>query len=229
MLHSKPHHIFFDLDRTLWDYDQNLEDSLNELFDEHIGVRVQADSDAFRRAFHFENTRLWKDFTANKIDKSFLRENRFHFTMQRLGIDDKSLALLVEDAYMEKTPAKKKLLPGVHETLGYLRTKYQLHIITNGFEDAQQFKLRNSGIHHYFTEIITSDSAGATKPNLEIYRHSEQKTGALPEHCLMVGDDWLNDVHGALEAGWQALHYDPKKVGSKENTISDLITLINIL
>jgi len=229
MLHSKPHHIFFDLDRTLWDYDQNLEDSLNELFDEHIGVRVQADSDAFRRAFHFENTRLWKDFTANKIDKSFLRENRFHFTMQRLGIDDKSLALLVEDAYMEKTPAKKKLLPGVHETLGYLRTKYQLHIITNGFEDAQQFKLRNSGIHHYFTEIITSDSAGSTKPNLEIYRHSEQKTGALPEHCLMVGDDWLNDVHGALEAGWQALHYDPKKVESKENTISDLITLINIL
>ena len=229
MLHTKPHHIFFDLDRTLWDYDQNLEDSLNELFDEHIGARVQSGSDAFRRAFHFENTRLWKDFTANKIDKSFLREHRFHFTMQRLGIDDKSLALMVEEAYMEKTPAKKKLLPGVHEALGYLRTKYQLHIITNGFEDAQQFKLRNSGIHHYFTEIITSDSAGATKPNLEIYKHSEQKTGALSEQCLMVGDDWLNDVHGALEAGWQALHYDPKAREPKEITISDLNVLIKLL
>jgi putative hydrolase of the HAD superfamily len=229
MLHTKPHHIFFDLDRTLWDYDQNLEDSLNELFDEHIGARVQSSSDAFRRAFHFENTRLWKDFTANKIDKSFLREHRFHFTMQRLGIDDKALALLVEDAYMEKTPAKKKLLPGVHEALGYLRTKYSLHIITNGFEDAQQFKLRNSGLHHYFTEIITSDSAGATKPNLEIYRHSEKKTGALPEHCLMVGDDWLNDVQGAIDAGWQALHYDPKANEPKEITISDLNTLIKLL
>jgi putative hydrolase of the HAD superfamily len=229
MLHTKPHHIFFDLDRTLWDYDQNLEDSLNELFDEHIGSRVQSGSDAFRRAFHFENTRLWKDFTENKIDKSFLREHRFHFTMQRLGVDDKSLALRVEDAYMEKTPAKKKLLPGVHEALGYLRTKYHLHIITNGFEDAQQFKLRNSGIHHYFTEIITSDSAKATKPNLEIYRYSEIKTGALPEQCLMVGDDWLNDVQGAIDAGWQALHYNPKAGELNTLTISDLNTLIKLL
>jgi putative hydrolase of the HAD superfamily len=229
MLHTKPNHIFFDLDRTLWDYDQNLEDSLNELFDEHIGARVQAESDAFRRAFHFENTRLWKDFTENKIDKNFLREHRFHFTMQRLGIDDKPLALLVEDAYMEKTPAKKKLLPGVHEALGYLRMKYSLHIITNGFEDAQQFKLRNSGIHHYFTEIITSDSAGATKPNLEIYRHSELKTGASPEQCLMVGDDWHNDVHGALEAGWQALHYNPKAIDPQAITISNLSELITLL
>ncbi len=229
MLHSQPTHIFFDLDRTLWDYDQNLEDSLNELFDEHIGARVQADAAAFRRAFHFENTRLWQDFTANKIDKAYLREHRFHFTIQRLGIEDKPLALLIEDAYMEKTPAKRKLLPGVHETLTYLKAKYSLHIITNGFEDAQHFKLRNSGIHHYFTEIITSDSAGATKPNLEIYRHSEIKTGALPQQCLMVGDDWQNDVQGAIDAGWQALHYNPKAKEPMVLTISELSSLTRVL
>lgn len=229
MLHTTPLHIFFDLDRTLWDYDQNLEDSLNELFDEHIGMRYEADAIAFRRAFHIENTRLWKDFTENKINKSFLREHRFHLTMQQLGIDDKQLALLVEDAYMEKTPAKNKLLPHVHESLGYLKTKYRLHIVTNGFEDAQQFKLRNSGIHHYFTEIITSDSAGATKPNLEIFRHAEQKTGAMPNQCLMIGDDWLNDVQGAIDAGWQALHYDPKAKEPKDITISDLSALNKLL
>ena len=229
MLHSRPTHIFFDLDRTLWDYDQNLEDSLNELFDEHIVACVQSDAAAFRRAFQFENTRLWQDFTANKIDKAFLREHRFHFTMQRLGIEDKPLALMVEDAYMEKTPAKQKLLPGVHETLAYLKKKYQLHIITNGFEYPQQFKLRNSGIREYFTEVITSDSAGATKPNVEIYRHAEIKTGASPEQCLMVGDDWQCDVLGALEAGWQAIHYNPKANVSEARTISELVALTRLL
>lgn len=228
-LKSKIRHIFFDLDRTLWDYDTNLKESLEELYDEHLKQKVQGDADAFRRIFHFENTRLWSDFTDNKIDKTYLRDNRFYFTLHRMGLDDRHLAHHLEENYIALTPAKTKLIKGTHECLSHLAQNYSLHIITNGFEDAQQFKLSNSGIRHYFKEVITSDTAQSTKPNIDIFRHSEMRSGAPASECLMIGDDWRVDVEGALAAGWEALHFNPQAMANAPRTINSLSELQEIL
>jgi putative hydrolase of the HAD superfamily len=228
-LKSKIRHIFFDLDRTLWDYDANLKESLEELYDEHLRQKVQGDSEAFCRIFHFENTRLWSDFTANKIDKAYLRDNRFYLTLQRMGLDDRHLAHHLEENYITQTPAKTRLIKGTHECLSHLAQNYKLHIITNGFEDAQQFKLSNSGIRHYFKEVITSDTAQSTKPNIDIFRHSETRSGAHAGECLMIGDDWRVDVEGALAAGWEALHFNPQGDREMERNITCLSELHEIL
>ncbi len=218
-------HIFFDLDRTLWDYDQNVRDALNDLYIEFLEGKVVGDVDTFIRVFLFENGRLWEQFTANEIDKKYLRDHRFLLTLRRMGLPDKQLGLELEEAYMATTPAKQKLIPGVHESLKYLQQKYDLHIITNGFEDAQQFKLSNSGIRDYFSHIVTSDTAGATKPNREIFLYSERVTGARPEECLMIGDDERADVFGAQKAGWKAIHFDPFGNENSETKVSDLLEL----
>jgi len=195
-------HLFFDLDRTIWDYETNSKETLEDLFNRYIKAISLADKQEFISAFRVENAALWDQFTANLIDKKTLREERFHRSMKRIGIDNRDLANELEDHYIEHTPSKKRLLPGSVETLEALATKYTLHIITNGFEDVQHFKLKNCGILHYFHAVITSDGANARKPNREIFDYSLKKTGASINQSMMIGDDPFADIEGARLAGW---------------------------
>ncbi len=197
-------HLFFDLDRTIWDYETNSRETLNDLHDQYLIDKVQEDKDTFARIFRFENSLLWEAFTSNKIDKEYLRKNRFLNTIKRLGLNDSDLALQLEDSYLEVTPAKKKLLDGAKETLQILSKKYTLHIITNGFEDVQNFKLINCGIREYFQEVITSDGANSRKPNPEIFDYSLSIAGATKQTSMMIGDDPEIDIVGAQKAGWEA-------------------------
>lgn len=216
-------HIFFDLDRTLWDYDKNVKEALFDLYSGYLNGRVSSDAETFHRIFLFENGRLWEDYTANKIGKEYLRQNRFFFTIRRMGFPDKKTAELLEEAYMSITPAKKHLIAGVHETLTELSKRYSLHIMTNGFEDAQNFKLENSGIRAYFDVVITSDAAKSTKPNREIFLYSESQIKAGPLNCLLVGDDLRADVGGARNAGWQAVHFHPNDEGEGIRDLQELL------
>jgi len=195
-------HLFFDLDRTIWDYETNSKETLIDLHQYYLKSISNADEQDFIAAFRTENAALWEQFTANLIDKRTLREERFHRSMMRIGIENRALAIELEDHYIEHTPTKKRLLPGSIETLEVLSSKYTLHIITNGFEDVQHFKLKNSGILHYFDAIITSDGANARKPNREIFDYSLKKAGASLQESMMIGDDPLVDIQGARLAGW---------------------------
>jgi len=49
------------------------------------------------------------------------------------------------------------LFDGTIAILDYLKPKYNLHIITNGFEDVQNRKLKNSGIQDYFQTVTNSE------------------------------------------------------------------------
>jgi putative hydrolase of the HAD superfamily len=86
---------------------------------------------------------------------------------------------------------------------------YILHIITNGFDDAQFNKLRFTGIDHYFKTVTTSESAGYKKPNPEYFYHALQKAGAEKEHSLVIGDGLRTDVAGAINTGLDVLWFNP--------------------
>jgi putative hydrolase of the HAD superfamily len=196
-------HLFFDLDRTIWDYETNSKETLDDLFSHYLQGKADGDEHIFTEVFREENTTLWDLFTANKIDKKTLREERFHRTIMRMGIDNRALAIQMEDHYLEHTPSKKRLLPGAVETLDKLSEKYILHIITNGFEDVQHFKLKNCGILHYFDAVVTSDGASSRKPNREIFDYSLERAKASIDESMMIGDDPISDIEGARSAGWK--------------------------
>jgi putative hydrolase of the HAD superfamily len=93
--------------------------------------------------------------------------------------------------------------------LEYLQGKYELHIITNGFEEVQHVKLRESRIDHYFRHVITSERAGRRKPDPLIFAFALRTAKAEARECLMIGDDYEVDVRGAENAGMQAIWYHP--------------------
>jgi putative hydrolase of the HAD superfamily len=103
-------------------------------------------------------------------------------------------------------PHFNHLFEHTFEVLDYLKPKYQLHIITNGFEEIQTKKMQSSNIHHYFDKIITSESVGVKKPNPKVFEHAIQVANARIENSIMIGDSIEADIEGALQIGMQAIH-----------------------
>jgi putative hydrolase of the HAD superfamily len=118
------------------------------------------------------------------------------------------MASEIGELYISRSPRKTTLVEGSIEILEYLQSKYELHIITNGFEEVQHIKMASSGLEPYFGHVITSESAGAKKPSPIIYRHAEDLTKAKPEESIMIGDHYEADVFGAMQAGWKAVLYE---------------------
>ncbi|MFT6210142.1 MAG: putative hydrolase of the HAD superfamily [Bacteroidia bacterium] len=207
---KKIKHIFFDLDRTLWDFESNSEATLKELFlefklTEKLGV---PDGD-FIREYKRINEIFWEDYRKGTIKKEYLRYGRFDTALKFFGHSDKEMASEIGDFYISRSPRKTGLVDGCIEVLEYLKPKYHLHIITNGFEEVQHIKMESSGLTPYFQNIITSESAGAKKPSNVIFNHAEELTGALSHNSIMIGDHYDADVVGAIDSKWEAILYEP--------------------
>jgi len=148
---------------------------------------------------------LWEQYRKGEISKRFLNVHRFHITLLAFGIDDRAFAGRFASDYLHLSPRKKALFPNVIEVLEYLHKKYTLHIITNGFDEVQEIKIKANELDKYFTTITTSEEAGAKKPEKKIFLYALKKAGALAEESLMIGDDPVVDIEGARQAGIDGL------------------------
>jgi putative hydrolase of the HAD superfamily len=200
-------HLFFDLDNTLWDFDTNSRHVLSELFVSfQLEEKLKTDFSSFHDFYVKKNDELWHLYYFNKIQKSELRYKRFYDSFLNFGLDDVNFSKTISEEYVRISPYSKILKPGCEETLDALSKKYQLHIITNGFKEVQNIKIDNCGLRKYFSEIIISEEHQLTKPQVEIFRLAEKKAGTSPEKCVMIGDNWISDIEGALGAGWRAIY-----------------------
>ena len=129
--------------------------------------------------------------------------------------DDLIELLSVE--YIHYLPKFNHLFDGTIEILDYLKTKYNLHIITNGFAEIQENKLNNSYITHYFKSITNSEMAGVKKPNSLIFDYALNLANAKKENSIMIGDCIEADVQGALDAGLDAIFFNENKAVVRDN------------
>ena len=210
LLKSKYKHIFFDLDHTIWDFDKNAEETLYELYDIYRLNEIGLPSAAkFIETYTRNNHQLWAEYHTGKITKDELRETRFRRTFLELGVHPDVLPLAFEDDYVKLCPTKTNLFPHAHETLGYLRNKYTLHLISNGFKEPSELKVGNTNIGRYFKNIIISEIVGVNKPDPAIFEHALNLAGANKDESLMVGDSLEADVYGALNFGMDAIYFNP--------------------
>jgi putative hydrolase of the HAD superfamily len=204
-------HIFFDLDRTLWDFDRNSEAALRHII-ESEGLIPQMESfERFHKVYIQQNAHLWKLYGKGKIKKEELRYERFRAALRKFKIRDEALVRRIGDAYVEISPRQTLLFPNAIETLKELKKMgFTLHIITNGFQEVQHIKLENCGMHAFFDVIVCSEVIGKNKPDPAIFKYAMNEAGALPKDSLMIGDDYHIDVAGALQVGMHAVHFDPE-------------------
>lgn len=230
----KYNHIFFDLDHTLWDYDRNAAEALQELIDSS-GLVVkypQITTNRFVSTYHQKNRLIWEQYNQNKITKQQLRASRFNLVLQEFGVNDPDLALHFENGFFVLCPSKTHTFPHAHLALNYLSQHYQLHIITNGFDETQAKKMMSSNIDKYFKKVVTSESMGYRKPDSRIFEFAMQEAGAMPSNSLMVGDNIETDIEGAKAVGIDQVLFDPDRVATCQTstfTISCLSELTKML
>lgn len=226
-------HIFFDLDNTLWDFNSNSKTIIQKLyFDFDLPGRGITDFDIFYNSYKQRNELLWEAYRFGVKNREEVRFERFYVTLHDHGITNKKIAMEMADYYVQNTKHLKELLPGAIDTLQYLNVKYALHVITNGFDEVQLFKIQNCGLQHFFKTITTAESAGSLKPDKKIFEVALQEANAHARQSMYIGDSPQTDGMGAINVGMQFILIAPdnrQHIPDNMVTISSLMQLQEIL
>ncbi|WP_435623259.1 YjjG family noncanonical pyrimidine nucleotidase [Flagellimonas sp.] len=198
--------IFFDLDHTLWDFEKNSALTFHKILVEN---EIEVDVPAFLEVYRPINLSYWKVYRENRIGKEDLRYRRLKETFDALDyeISDKMIDTLSE-SYISYLSTFGNLIPHARTVLEYLAPNYNLHIITNGFQETQKSKMVNSNIEHFFNEIIDSETAGVKKPHPHIFELALDRARTSAKMALMIGDNLEADIKGAQAIGMHTLHFN---------------------
>jgi len=201
-------HIFFDLDHTLWDHDRNSTETLIQLYEryglESLGLKPLK---KFIDSFHRANLKVWDLFQESTINRHELRHKRLELVFNDFGLENQIIDCFHED-YYTLCSRSIHLINGAIEVLDVLKGKYKLHIITNGFDDAQYSKMDSSGLSPYFDTVTTSETAGSKKPEKEYFDFALLHAGAKKESSLVIGDGLKTDVAGAVNYGLDVIWFN---------------------
>ena len=227
-------HIFFDLDHTLWDFDSNAKSTLLDLHQQHaLHEKGIPDFELFYKKYLVHNERLWERYRNGLIKQQELRYKRMWLTLLDFKLVDQDLAQELSTRFLDLLPTRTQLFPYTLEILKYLKEKgYELHLITNGFDATQHSKLQYSGLKHFFKEVITSECSNCLKPQKEIFEYAFNRCEAVPEDCIMIGDNFEADIQGAINAGIDQVHVNFERLPTPVKptyTIYELKELENIL
>ncbi|HEM4265884.1 TPA: HAD-IA family hydrolase [Streptococcus suis] len=175
----------------IWDLDGTLLDSY-----EAILAGIQETYEQFGLPFDREEVRKFilrysvKDLLVRDADK--------------YGLDSDELNRVRATSLKEKN-TQIPLMAGGVEILNWTAEQgIQNFVYTHKSDNAFQV-LEDLGVRHHFTEILTSDSGFARKPNPEALLFLIEKYGLNKENTYYIGDRLL-DVETAINAGIQSIN-----------------------
>lgn len=206
--------LFIDLDDTLYDFSAASQESFRETYDLLHYDRFFKSFEHFYSIYEPYNLELWHIYGKGQITKEELNKRRYSYPLEVVGVHDQELADTFCREALGRIPTKDKLIDGAKELLEYLRPRYNLYILSNGFKELQSRKMRTAGIDKYFDALILSEDIGINKPNRELYEYALQKTSSKVEESIMIGDMFETDIVGAANIGMKQIYFNPKK---KEN------------
>lgn len=231
-------YLLFDLDRTLWDFDGNAKNAIFYLLDKYdpeAGTLYDGDKERFFEKYEATNLALWNSYEAGEITKSELRAERFYKTFKLYGYDDRKLSSEFDQEYLERMALEKSLMPGAIEVLKKAKESgCKIGLISNGFKEVQENKVKNSGIAQYVDVLVTSDEAGVHKPSPAIFRITLERlyNGPISDirrKTLMIGDDFINDIEGAQIFGIDQFYYNYKNLPCSGGPTYSSDNLLDIL
>lgn len=222
--------IFFDLDNTLFDHMRAEQTTLRILLAEDASFSNIAPEN-FLHIYDKYNTILWKKMGDGEITPDELKVLRFKLTFGELNlppIDFDEFSRMYLNTYSKQT----YMVQNTIEILDYLKPKFELGILSNGFTKVQEDKLSRLELHSYFKYNIYSEDVGAAKPHVEIFEEALKLSNRKPNQVVYIGDSYENDIVGAKRAGWHAIFFNPSESSIDEDIadfeIADLIELKNI-
>lgn len=197
--------VIFDIDDTLIPWEKEYEKEIKKALEE-LKIRYRyKDLERISKGFvEYENE--YYTFNINKMSEYINEYTKNNYPKKLIYNIIKRWESCVPNKLDEET----------HNVLKYLKSKYQMVILSDWYTESQKIRLEKTNILQYF-EYIYSAEQTKRKPFKEAFMQAigENK----PEECVMIGDNIDRDVQGALNAGLKAIYYNPKnktnKIGNK--------------
>ncbi len=222
-------HLFFDLDHTLWDFETNSIQTLEELFQKYHLKENFNSFDQFYNIYEKHNEELWVLYREGKITKEKLNFERFFVPLSNAGIKNETIATDFANDYITVSPTKTALMPHAIDVLTELKKTHSLHIITNGFKKVQVIKLKNSNLDQFFNKIFISETIGASKPKTAFFEYAVKSANAIKKKCLIIGDNLETDIDGAINFGLDYVYFNPSKKQHDRTLMHEISTLKELL
>jgi FMN phosphatase YigB (HAD superfamily) len=113
------------------------------------------------------------------------------------------------------------------------RPHYRLAVLSNADDDFLTAALERNSLN--FDTVVTSEQAGAIKPNPAIFHHLARRMKLEPGQILYVGDNPIPDVLGPRQAGLKAAWVNrmrmrrPRRVPPPDIRVRNLTELLPVL
>lgn len=202
---TPPRAIFFDAGLTLIHADGDV--LLEELARDGFGAGLSARTAVTALVLAAEARHLPLPTTDDGTDK-VVRTCALH-----LGLDPLSAAPALRRA-LEREDLYRVLDPEARDTLRALRAQgIAIGVISNS-DGTVRDDLERHGLLEYTDAVFDSTHVGVEKPDPSIFLQALGESGLDGRDCWYVGDGLVNDVLGALGAGFAlGILYDPFGAG----------------
>lgn len=221
--------VFVDIDDTLWWFTENSKLALRHTFDA-FDISSVCTYERFKEVYLKKNLELWNLYHHGLIDKDFLVNERFRFTLKECGYkgDVEKMCHLLDEEYLRFLALQPTTIPGARQLLEYLVAKgYDVNTLSNGFQGTQQQKLISGGLSDLIHRNVLSDDCGITKPQRGIFDYALEQCGAEAATTVMIGDNADADIKGAHDAGWRTIYFNIRGLDPIEDTADAVVTSLD--
>ena len=204
-----PRAIFFDLDETLIRHSTPIMVQLQAVCHQHLADVSESRWETFHQHLMTNVGPLWKNIEAHqgRCEAEFI--SIFRSGLSAAGCDA-SLAEPMIKAFIASVVDSTGPADGAHAVLDQLAAAgIKTGIITNGFAFMQRPKVFAHGLAERVNFVLTSEDAGAHKPDARIFQMALAHVGAIAGDCWHVGDHRENDLAGSINAGLTGVLYAP--------------------
>jgi HAD superfamily hydrolase (TIGR01549 family) len=168
-------------------------------------------------------------FRGRVMNLEAIRLEAFRETLVGVGRPNEPLAEHLNQVYLKHRFEDIELFDDVLPTLGKLKEKYILGLVSNGNSYPQR-----CGLDNMFRFVVFSQDWGVKKPDPRIFQIALREAGCSKEELLHVGDSYEDDVQGALNAGvrciwlnWHGAKTSPSKKIRQISSLSELCSLLS--
>jgi 2-haloalkanoic acid dehalogenase type II len=182
----------------------------------------------FLRASYLMRSEHHEDPVYKRYDQAWA--DQFEHVFKRLGLRGDAWAAAL---HLKKRLAAAPVFDDAHPVIEALRPHYRLALLSNADDDFLGECMERNNLR--FETVVSSEEAGAIKPNREIFEHLAARLGLPAEHILYVGDNPIPDVLGPKRAGMPTVWLNrngfrkPRKVPYPDVRIRSLTEMIPLL
>ena len=198
-----PDGILFDLDNTLAHRDLGIA-SYAGRFAQDFGTRLVDPDAAAIAALIVERDNGGYGVVGSPF--ATLREDIAAALAERLRWHEPTMPAELLDHWIAQFPLHAVEMPGASAVLDRLGAMgIATGIVSNGAESSRRELVRRLGFDRRIRTLVSSERAGARKPDALIFELAARELGVPAERCWFVGDHPVNDIQGARAAGMRAI------------------------